>query len=246
MIKFLQKEIQDYKILLRNIPSLTVSLFVVSVVTMNLMANKEIATGLSWLALDCGFLVSWLSFLTMDIITKRFGAKASIKLSLMAVAINLLTCSILFVISKIPGNWGEFYTYGDETINIALNNTFGGTWYIVMGSMIAFIVSSITNSILNSLIGKLVNNDSFRGYAARTYISTAIGQFVDNFVFALIVSHNFFGWSMLQCIMCSFAGAVVELLCEVIFSPIGYKVCRDWEADEVGKPYIDSLKGELV
>ena len=112
--------------------------------------------------------------------------------------------------------------------------------------MIAFIVSSVTNNILNSLIGKLVNNCSFRGYAARTYISTAIGQFVDNFIFALIVSHNFFGWSMLQCIMCSFAGAIVELLCEVIFSPIGYKICRGWEADEVGKPYIDSLKGEPV
>ncbi len=244
MFKFLRKEIEDYKILLRNVPSLTVSLFVVSVVTMNLMANKEIYTRLSWLALDCGFLISWLSFLTMDIVTKRFGAKAAIKLSLMAVAVNLLTCAVFFVISKIPGNWGEFYTYGENNINLALNKTFGGSWYIVLGSVTAFIISSITNNTLNSFIGRFVSKDNFRGYAARTYISTAIGQFIDNFVFALIVSHNFFGWTLLQCVMCSIAGAIVELLCEVIFSPIGYKVCKKWEAEKVGQSYMDYVNKE--
>ena len=244
MFKFLRKEIEDYKILLRNVPSLTVSLFVISVVTMNLMANKEIYTGLSWLALDCGFLISWLSFLTMDIVTKRFGAKAAVKLSLMAVAVNLLTCAIFFAISKIPGNWGEFYTYGEDNINLALNKTFGGSWYIVLGSVTAFIISSITNNTLNSFIGRFVSKDSFRGYAARTYISTAIGQFIDNFVFALIVSHNFFGWTLLQCVMCSIAGAIVELLCEVIFSPIGYQVCKKWEAEKVGQSYMDYVNKE--
>ena len=94
MFKFLQKELEDYKILLRNIPSLTVSLFIISVISMNLLSNKEISTGLSWLALDCGLLVSWLSFLTMDIVTKRFGARAAIKLSVLAVGINLLFCVI--------------------------------------------------------------------------------------------------------------------------------------------------------
>ena len=96
MISFIRKELTDYKILLRNIPSLTVSLFVVAVVSMNLLANKEINTGVSWLALDCGLLVSWLSFLAMDTITKRFGPRASIKLSILAVGINLLFCLILF------------------------------------------------------------------------------------------------------------------------------------------------------
>lgn len=242
MFKFLQKELEDYKILLRNIPSLTVSLFIISVIAMNLLSNKEISTGLNWLALDCGLLVSWLSFLTMDIVTKRFGARAAIKLSVLAVGINLLFCVLLFIISKIPGNWGQFYTFENEDINIALNKTFGGTWYIVIGSMIAFTVSSITNNTLNSFIGKVLRNDSFKTYAARTYISTAIGQFVDNFIFALIVSHQFFGWSMLQCITCSITGAVVELLCEVIFSPMGYKVCRKWEAENVGQSYIDAMK----
>ena len=99
MMKFIKREIEDYKHLLRAIPSLTVSLFVVSVILMNLLANKEIQTGLSWVALDCGLLVSWLSFLSMDVITKRFGAKASTKISILAIGVNLIVCFMLFLIS---------------------------------------------------------------------------------------------------------------------------------------------------
>ena len=78
----------------------------------------------------------------------------------------------------------------------------------------------------------------------RTYISTAIGQFVDNLVFALIVSHTFFGWSLLQCITCAITGAIVELLLEVIFSPVGYRVCKQWEKEHVGQNYIDFIRSK--
>ena len=36
----LKRTLEDYKVLLRNIPSTTVTLFVVSVIVMNLLANK--------------------------------------------------------------------------------------------------------------------------------------------------------------------------------------------------------------
>lgn len=242
MIKAIKNEIEDYKLLLRNIPSLTTSLFVVAVVIMNLLSNKEIYTGTTWLALDCGLLVSWMSFLCMDMITKRFGPKAAIKLSILAVAINLVVCLMLFIVSKVPGNWSQYYEFGNTDINEALNNTIGGTWYIVLGSMIAFICSSIANSIINSIIGALCKKDNFVSYALRSYISTLIAQFLDNLIFALIVSHTFFGWSLLQCITCAITGAVVELLCEVIFSPIGYKVCKRWKLEGIGEDYI-STKG---
>lgn len=45
-----------------------------------------------------------------------------------------------------------------------------------------------------------------------------------NLIFALIVSHNFFGWTLTQCIMCAFTGAIVELLCEIVFSPLRLRI----------------------
>lgn len=87
-----------------------------------------------------------------------------------------------------------------------------------------------------------MKNNNFRTFAVRSYTSTAIGQFVDNFVFAMLVSHVFFGWTMTQVIMCSITGALAELLAEIIFSPIGFKVCKTWEKHEVGNKYIEYRK----
>ena len=92
-------------------------------------------------------------------------------------------------------------------------------------------------------MGKLAKGkNNFGVFALRSYVSTFIAQFIDNLVFALIVSHNFFGWTMTQCVMCALTGAVVELICEVIFSPIGYKVANRWKKKEVGKPYLTYIK----
>lgn len=239
LFKVIQHEVADYKFLLRSVPSVVMALFAVSVILMNLLANKEIYTGVSWLALDCGLIVSWLSFLCMDMLTKRFGARASIKLSITASVINLVVCGILFVVSKIPGNWAEFYTYGDEIINSSLNSTIGGTWYILLGSTIAFIVAAIFNAAINAGIGKLAKKDNFATFALRSYVSTMIGQFLDNLVFSLIVSHVFFGWTLLQCVSCSITGCLVELICEIVFSPLGYRVSKTWEQLNVGKEYLD-------
>lgn len=235
----IKESINNYALLLRSVPSLVMTLFVVSVVLMNLLANKEIGLNLDWLALDCGFTVSWLSFLCMDMLTKRFGPKAAIQLSLTAMAINLFVCGILFVISLIPGNWGEYYNYENDIVNQALNSTIGGTWYVVLGSACAFAASAMLNAILNHAIGKMCKKNNFVSYALRSYISTGLAQFLDNFIFAMMVSHVFFGWTMTQVITCSITGCIAELLCEVVFSPLGYKVCKKWEKHNVGSEYIN-------
>ena len=240
-----RREHYELELLLRNIPSSLMSLFVVSVITMNLLANKSINLPVSWLALDCGIIVSWMSFLSMDIITKHFGPKAATEASAVAVGVNLLACLFFFVASKIPGMWGEAYVDGSEALlNGALNGTFGGTWYVLFGSTTAFIVSAVVNNFLNAAIGRMMtsNPDGFFAYACRTYISTAVGQFTDNLVFALIVSHFFFGWTLLQCVTCAVTGMIVELLCEVLFSRIGFSICARWKRENVGGEYLNYIR----
>ena len=239
MKKKIECELMDMKMLLRAVPSTTMVLFCVSVVLMNLLANKEIHTGVSWLALDCGLLLSWVSFLCMDIMTKRFGPKAAVKLSLFAIFINLCVCSVLKTVSLVPGNWGAFYTFDDSIVNEVLNETIGGTWYVLLGSTVAMVVASVVNAVLNHTVGSMFKKDTFTAYAVRSYVSTMFAQFVDNMVFSLMVSHVFFGWSLIQCVTCSVAGCLLELVCEVIFSPIGYRVCKRWERDRVGAGYVE-------
>ena len=233
----LKRTLEDYKVLLRSIPSATVTLFVVSVIVMNLLANKELVS-LPWLALDCGFTVSWVSFLCMDMICKRFGANASIKVSVLAEAINLAVCLLFWLMSLTPGMWGAYYDTGSIQVNDALNATLGGSWYVVVGSMVAMLCSSVVNSLLNDGIGRMLHKNTFGSFALRSYVSTMVGQFVDNFVFATIVSHMFFGWTWTQVVMCSLTGALAELACEMFLSPVGFHVVRSWEREGVGEDYL--------
>ena len=236
-MNLIKRELEDYRILLRNIPGLVLSLFIVSVIMMNLMANKELIS-MKYLALDCGFTLSWISFLCMDMICKRFGGKAAAKVSILAMAINLAVCGVFKLLSLAPGMWGEYYTTGEQAVNDALNATIGGSWYVVLGSSTAMVCAAITNSIINSGISQRLTFGGYKAFAVRSFTSTGIAQFVDNFVFATIVSVHFFGWSWIQVLFCSITGAFMELLCEVVFSPMGYRVSQNWEKEQVGQQYI--------
>ena len=226
--------------LLRCIPSVVVTLFVVSVISMNLLANKTLLQ-LDWIALAGGILISWLSFMCMDIITKNFGPKASNKISILAAGINLMTCLIFYVASIIPSNANDYR---------ALNGILGGTWFILLGSTVAFLSSAVINNVLNWGIGKAFrkNPDGKAAYAARTYISTFIGQFLDNFIFSVIVFVGFapifwngFHWTVLQCAMCALTGAAAELIMEILFSPVGYRIVTKWKNNAVGREYLEYI-----
>ena len=238
---WLVKEKEETDILLRSIPATVVTLFTVSVISMNLLANKTIVQT-EWIALDGGILISWLSFMCMDVITKYFGPRASNKIAVLAAAINVMTCTIFYIASIIPSS-ADDYT--------ALNSILGGTWFILLGSTIAFLASAVINNFLNWTIGKafVQNPDGKLAFAARTYISTFIGQFADNLIFAVIVFMYFapifwdgFHWTLIQCVVCALTGAFAELLMEVVFSPIGYHVIQKWKKQNVGSEYLAYVK----
>lgn len=244
IFSWLKREQEETEILLRCIPSTVVSLFVVSVICMNLLANKTLYQA-DWIALDGGILISWLSFMCMDIITKYFGPKASNKVAILASVINLLTCLIFYIASIIPSNAADY---------TALNETLGGTWFILLGSTVAFIISAIINNFLNWTIGKAFrkNPNSKLAYAARTYISTVIGQFMDNLIFSVIVFVFFapifwdgFHWTVLQCTICALTGAIAELIMEIIFSPFGFRIVKKWEKHNIGQEYINYINREV-
>ncbi len=232
-----KKEYKETVLLLRTIPSVVVALFVTSVIAMNILANKTLFQN-EYLAIDGGILISWLSFLCMDIVTKHFGPKASTRLSIFAITVNLLTCLIFWAVSIIPSK-ADDYT--------AFNRIIGGTWFILLSSTIAFISSAIINNVMNFGIGKLFkkNPDGKLAFFTRTYISTFIGQFFDNLIFAVLTFMVFapifwdgFHWTFIQCVTCSILGAGLELILEIIFSPFGYWVVRNWKEKNIGEEYL--------
>lgn len=237
MKKWIVGQLRDTKLLLRSIPAVVVCLFTISVISMNLLANKTIYQS-EIIAIDGGILVSWLSFMCMDIVSKHFGPKASTKLSIFAMCVNLLTCLIFYIVSVIPTP-GIDYS--------AFNTIIGGTWFILLSSTVAFLCSAIINNFLNWSVGKLFkkNPDGKLAFVSRCYISTFVAQFCDNLIFSILTFMLFapifwdgFHWTFIQCVTCSLLGAFLELFMEVVFSPIAYYICKRWKRENVGEEYL--------
>lgn len=239
---WLQRERKETELLLRCIPPMVLTLFVVSVICMNLLAGKTLLQT-KWIALDGGILISWLSFLCMDMMTRYFGPRAANRIAVLATGIHLLACLIFHLASIIPSR-ADDYT--------AWNRIFGGTWIILLGSTIAFLVSAFLNNFLNQAIGKTFRKhpDGKLAYAVQTFVSTFIGQFVDNLIFSLIVFvwlapifWDGFHWTGLQCTVCALTGAAAELMMEILFSPFGYRTLQKWKQRRIGQAYFDQING---
>ena len=223
-----KKKIHTYFYELNSVPTYLTSIFILSLIGMNLLANKSIDTKIQWLALDCGILLSGICFLAMDLITFIYGKRKANIVSVFALILSFCFSIFLSIASYIPGLWAESFAISDQNIiNNALDNTFRGTWYIIVASSFAFITSSFFNNFLNEKIGRHSKTvPALKAFVVRSYISTFLAQVLDNMIFALIVSKMFFSWTYLQCISCSVTGALIELFSEVFISPFAYRIIK--------------------
>lgn len=251
MLKKLKREIKELRVFLNALPITVTALLITAVFSMNLLANKSISLPLPWMALDTGIIISWLLFLVMDTVTKHFGPKCATGLSVFATLISLFFSLIFAVASAIPGVWGEANGLSEAEnglVSSALDRTFGGAWYVVLGSAAAFIIAAAVNNFSNFGIGRLFgkNPDGAAAFFFRAYLSTALGQFVDNLVFSLFVSRVFFGWTLTQCIVCAITGMLAETVLELVFWRLGYKICQKWKSEGVGKAYFDFVSNKEI
>lgn len=229
--------ITEYKVLLRSVPAFVTSFFILATVLMNLAASKIVFN--AWnVAVTGGFLLSWVPFLCMDAVCKRFGARAAILLNILSALGNVFAVIFLAIVAAIPTP-GSDYT--------AFNATFGCVWFIVLCSTVAFVLSGVINSLLNAAIGKMFkkNPDGKLAFFTRAYISTFVGQALDNFIFMAGVYCVFapIYWNMslpiLTCVGTAILGGFFELVVEIVFSPIGYMSSKKWAEEGIGQEYID-------
>lgn len=227
---------------MRSVPAMALALITVATVLMNILANKSIieiprlGPGDYWLVQDAGIIMSWVGFLVGDLLVKNFGSKNAIRVSLTCLGISLFISALLAIVGVIPGTWAASYEFAGQ-VNEALNSTMGNVWYVILGSALAAAVGLIVNGITQGVLLKKIENkhgDKYWGFFAASAGSTMIGQFIDNFVFASVVSVPFFGWTWFSVFACSFFGMIVELVFELVFSPLTYKISKNWKKNHIG------------
>lgn len=220
----------------KKVPSWLIALSVVTTIVMNLLANKTLFSDSSFFSVDCGITVCWVMFLVMDIVTQKYGGKASFAITIFDVLLALIMSALMCIVAIIPETAvsGWFQT---EEASSALNNLIGNNYLVVSTSLFAFICASIVDIVSNLILGKWLNNtELFKGqnnkrtvkgffvYVIRAYVSTFMSQFVDNLVFMIIAYPLLFNMpcSIGSILLGAFLVSIAELILEFIFAPIGY------------------------
>lgn len=236
---------KDWMKTLRSVPSLAMALVAVSAVLMNILANKSIIE-LPWLIQDAGIFLSWVGFLVGDLLVKNFGSKNAIRVNLTCLVISLFVSAILALVAIVPGTWSPEFGVSAENaamIGTSINSVMGNVWYVILGSALASAVGLILNGISQGVLLNRIerkHGDKYWGYLLASSTSTTLGQFVDNFIFAALISVNFFGWTWSQVLVCSAAGAILELILEIVFTPLTYRISKNWEKNGIGVKFMST------
>ena len=95
MVEYLKKEWNETKVLFRCMPTIPFAFLVACLIAMNFLANRGGAIGP--VPFDCGIIVSWVVFLASDMLVKRFGAKAAIKINIAALLLELVSIGLMTI-----------------------------------------------------------------------------------------------------------------------------------------------------
>ncbi len=101
----------------------------------------------------------------------------------------------------------------------SLEDVFGNTWRIAMGSLIAFCCGSFTNSYV---LAKMKLWSGGRWLWTRTIGSTLAGELVDSSLFYVIAFYGI--WPLEKVIQVAIAQYVLKTAWEVVMTPVTYKV----------------------
>lgn len=220
----------------KSVPAWLIALSVVTTVLMNLLANKTLFSDGKYLSIDAGLCVSWVMFLVMDIATQRYGGKASFAITIFDIAVALAMSGIMAGVAAIPESAYSGWFMGEEAAK-TLNGFVGNNYLVILTSLFAFLCSSGVDILSNVAIGKLFEKTkSFEGqakkrtfkgfiiYFFRAYGSTFLSQLTDNLVFQMIAYPLLFTipCSPFSIFMGALLAALIELVAEFAFAPIGY------------------------
>lgn len=189
--------------------------YCVFTVMANIFEMKAVGTS-SFALMGGGTLVSWITFLVMDVMSEAYGKKASVKCFTLAGILNLSVVLLAQLLIFLPG------TYAEQ--NIAFSQIFSNGIRTVIASFIAFWIGNYINvHIMVSMKSKCAGKDSKLLFFVRAITSTIAGQIMDNGIFLLIafapirLSAFEMRWSDILSIV--ILGTTLETLIEMVFIP---------------------------
>lgn len=215
------KELQKQKYI-----GVFMAIYAVFTVVQNLFEMKTLGTA-SFALGGGGIMLSWATFMIMDITTELFGEKETMKIYTFAGLVNLCIVILAQVVILLPGVYPEQ--------NAAFAQIFSNGVRTVLASFGAFWCGNFVNMHIMCKMKKAANSNSKFLFFVRAVVSTIFGQFVDNFLFATLafapIGLSLFEMTWIDILTTSLFGTFMETLIESCFVPfITIPVSRRIEA----------------
>ncbi|MEP6615683.1 MAG: queuosine precursor transporter [Ginsengibacter sp.] len=186
-----------------------------------LFGQKDLAFNLT-----CGVLLWPLEFVMTDIVNEYYGPKAVRRISFTAVALISYAFLMFYLAIKIPP--ADFWinsgvSYGIPNMPDAFNGIFGQGMWIILGSLVAFLVSQIVDVTVFHKIKKITGE---KKVWLRATGSTVISQLVDSFIVLFIAFKLGKNWSWQLVLAICLVNYAYKFCMAVLLTPLIYIVER--------------------
>lgn len=150
--------------------------------------------------LTCGVLLWPLEFVMTDIVNEYYGPRAVRRISLTAVALISYAFLMYFIAIGVPP--ADFWIAsgarnGIDNMQNSFNAIFGQGMRIIIGSLVAFLVSQLVDVFIFHKIKKITGD---RRIWLRATGSTLVSQLIDSYIVLFIAFSGVFSWQMILAI----------------------------------------------
>jgi len=175
--------------------------------------------------LTAGVLLWPLEFVMTDIVNEYFGPKAVRQISYVAVALISYAFLMFMVAIHVPpdtGFWiGSRQAEGIPDMQAAFTGIFGQGMWIIVGSLVAFLVSQLLDAWVFHRIKKATGE---KHVWLRATGSTIISQLVDSFVVLFIAFQIGQGWSYQRVLAICLVNYSYKFLMAILLTPLIYLI----------------------
>ena len=178
-------------------------------------------SGLSF-TLTCGVLLWPLEFVITDIVNEYYGPKAVRRISFTAVILIAYAFLMYFLAIRIPPSdvWlGSSSKQGVANIQTSFSAIFGQNNRIIIGSIVAFLVSQIVDVTVFQKIKKMTGD---KHLWLRATGSTLVSQIVDSYIVLFIAFSGIFSWQLILAV--GLMNYIYKFTMAIVLTPVIYLV----------------------
>jgi uncharacterized integral membrane protein (TIGR00697 family) len=172
--------------------------------------------------LTCGVLLWPLEFIMTDIVNEYYGPKAVKRISFTAIALISYAFIMFFMSMHIsPADWWVVSKkdQGIPDLQAAYSGIFGQGMWIILGSLVAFLVSQLVDVYVFHKIKKMTGE---KRVWLRATGSTVISQLIDSYIVLIIAFKFGNNWPWSQVIAIGFMNYMYKFTIAIILTPLIY------------------------